>query len=841
MRFQHIRFLNLFLILAVSTFIAAPRAIAQGTSTPQQLERVEVEPPERRVTSGGTSSGQGFGYDQPIPSGQAFSDFPVTRSQVVSPTGRVANMATVPSAITVIDNQGIAAQGRTGIGDMLQGQPGTWASGYNGNMFSAQIGIRGFSATPASLNRTALLLEGRNLEIPRSDADTGFLFPEIIERIELMRGDGTVQFGNKAIGGSVNILLKRPRQNPGSYFGAEASSWRGQRQWGGINLVRGSVAAGIFLGQYSEEGFRLYGGDGISQEFVPRPGPWDLTNCITSLNWKITPRLTLDVSNIWTQQRMVNSPFVTLEEFRRRDTREVRSWQGSSGSFAPAMDRVDCGPEERKDSVTSVQLLYDGGRFGTLSVIGSQRIYLDKNLTSMLAASSGPSFFKWTDFGLCTKYTRTDRYDFIRNDLTLGSDLYDGFFGQENKWANKATYATSGTFGHRGQTSFYRETIGYYVLDQLSFWDRVIIGLGHRTENYEYKDLYVNTQSTGAIAINTPSVRKGQTKSASFYAANLVYDKKLGSCLYYKHSRTYRFPTTSDLVTTGTFVFPVVTAKGVYNLVAEEGTIKESGIRHWFTPNIYASLIYYELDMDSEIMGSWTTDPVAGVVRVNANVPSVGHEGLEFEGMIRLTPRWTLDGNFTKQRVWYRTGAEASAIYTQPYGRKADAWVPVNPYQMYNCTLSYNNTDWGFSAAFTYHYFGKRYFQGDDTNSAQDLDEIKLGDLAVSQTFFDGLATVYFGIKNINDLQYAYNCFWDASSSNPKTPPVEPEILRYELWPNAGRTYYGGVKLALDYDRMRLPTSADMQRMQQRLYGAVGEGLDSVSFAGGWLRGRLPF
>ena len=150
--------------------------------------------------------------------------------------------------------------------------------------------------------------------------DSGFLFPEAIERVELMRGDGTVQFGNKAIGGSVNILLKRPRQNPGTYFGSEATSWHGQRQWGGINVVKGPVAAGIFLGQYSEEGFRLYGGDGISQEFVPRPGPWELTNIISSVNWKITPRLTLDVSNIWTKQRMVNTPFVTLEEFRRRDT-----------------------------------------------------------------------------------------------------------------------------------------------------------------------------------------------------------------------------------------------------------------------------------------------------------------------------------------------------------------------------------------------------------------------------------------------------------------------------------------------------------------------------------------
>lgn len=830
---DHILFIVLF-IAAALTAVADLHVMAQSNDSPQQpqqLERVEVEPPARRPASRPSSgTGQGFGYEQPIPSGQALSDFPLTSSQVVSPTGRVANLATVPSAISVIENQGITAQGRTGLGDFVQGQPGTWASGYNGNMFAAQVGIRGFSATPAALNRTAFLLNGRNLEIPRSDADTSFLFPEAIERVELMRGDGTVQFGNKAIGGSINILLKQPRQNPGSFFGTEASSWRGQRQWGGINLVRGPVAAGIFLGQYSEEGFRLYGGNGITEEFVPRPGPWDLMNVISMVNWKITPRLTLDVSNIWTKQRMVNTPFVTLGEFERRDTREVRSWQSSG---LPAMDRVDCGPEERWDSINSGQLLYDGGRLGSFSLIASQRIYLDKNLTSMLAASSGPSFFKWTDFGMSTKYTRTDGYEFVKNDLTLGSDLYDGFYGQELKWANKSSYATSGVLSHRGETSFYRETIGYYVLDQLKFWDRVIIGLGHRRENYEFKDLYVNSQSTGALTIRTPGVRKGQTKSASFYAINIVYDKELGSCVYYKHARTYRFPTTSDLVTSGSYVFPVTTGPGVYNLVAEEGTLEEYGIRHWFTPNIYASLIYYALDMDTEIMGSWAIDPVQGIVRVNSNVPLVAHQGVEFETSIRLTPRWTLDGNFTQQHVWYRFGFPNTTRYAAPNGRKEDGWVPVNPQQMYNATLSYNNTDWGFAAALTYHYFGRRYYQGDDMNVANDLDQIKFADVAVSQTFFDNLATLYFGVKNINDLQYAYNCFWDASTSQNQ--------LRYELWPNAGRTVYGGIRLSLDYDRMKIPTTADMQRMQQRLYGAAQDGLESVAAAGGWLRGRLPF
>ena len=51
---QIARYFNLFLILALAMLIGVPRAIAQGTGTAQQLERVEVEPPQR-TTSGGAS------------------------------------------------------------------------------------------------------------------------------------------------------------------------------------------------------------------------------------------------------------------------------------------------------------------------------------------------------------------------------------------------------------------------------------------------------------------------------------------------------------------------------------------------------------------------------------------------------------------------------------------------------------------------------------------------------------------------------------------------------------------------------------------------------------------
>jgi iron complex outermembrane recepter protein len=813
MRFKHARFLGLLGILVVSTVVVAARVVAQEAGTTQQLERVEVEPPARRAASG-TGSGQGFGYDQTIPSGEARSDFPLTPSEVVSPTGRAANLATVPSAISVVENTGITAQGRTGIGDMVRGQPGTWASGYAGNSLNSQISIRGFSQTPAVANRVAILLDGRNMEIPRSEANTGFLFPEIIDRIELMRGDGTIQFGNKAIGGSLNILLKKPRLNPGTYCGVEGGSWRTQREWAGINVVKGPVAAGVFLGNYAQEGFRLFGGNGKNEEFTGRPGPWELLNMIGNVNWKITPRVTFDLAYMYSKQRLHNPNFITLAQWDRRDIRDTDE------------TRTNGGPEERWDAITIGQLLFDGGRLGSLELTASYRAYDTQNLSYLFNTwdyfGRNASYTRWIDSGISAKYLRTDAYGFVRNDLTLGWDLYDGRYGREVKQI-PTSGATAGTLQHSNETSSYRGSLSYYVINQLKFWDRVVFGLGYRVEDYDFKDLYYLSPSPYKFVKSYP----GWKKSASQYSVNVIYDKQLGSSFYYKHARTYRFPTLTDMIntSTGTTAHP----NPIYFLQPEEGTLDEVGIRHWFNPNIYLSAIYYELDMDNEILGEWDVSlPIAR--RWNANVPLVAHSGIEMEGMVKLTPRWTFSGNFTRQKVLYRSSNINRNNLNA--GRLADKWVPANPAQMYNASLAYDNTDWGFSASITGRYFGRRYFQGDDLNARRDQDEVKTGDIAIAQTFFDGSATLYCGINNFNDEQQAFNTYWDYSYLG-----TEKE---YQFWPDAGRTYYMGVKTSLDYDRMKLPTTSDLQRMWERLYGAAGHGVSEASRAGAWTRGLLP-
>lgn len=807
--------------------LCKPAALSQGTEVPsgtdtgrnvETLTPVEVEAPQddaRRISARTGQSTGGAGSDQTTPSGMPFSDFPLTPSEVVSPGRRVQNISTVHSAVGVIENRGLTAQGNGGLSDLIQGQPGLWTSGFAGNFFDANIAIRGFSTiTP---NRVNLLVDGRSLNIPRQELTTSFFFPEMIDRVEVLRGDGTVQFGNKAIGGAVNVILKKPRQFPGTYGGVEGGSWHTDREWASINIVKGPIAAGLFLGRYYQEGWRVFEGNQLDPEVQNRPGPWSLQSIMGSFNWKITPRLTFDIMVSKTDTRAPN-PAIDFKIdklfFERRDTRNFPP--ADFGIFGQFPFRPQP-PEERWDSLGIGRLMYDAGIFGQLDIIGSWRSYDRRTLWDF------GNYFRWQDFGLSFQYTRRDERSFVKNDLTAGSDLLDGRMRLEGLQLLPDGFVTSLLHG-RTQNG-YRESVAYYLLNTITLFERIVIGLGHRTETYDLKNIY---SSDVDRTVTVAQQNLTRIKSASLWSLGFIYDTDLGSSVYYKHSRTYRFPNFDDMV--NLFISFPPHPDAIWLLDPEEGTLEEFGIRHWFTRNIHASATYYELDMDSEQF--FGPDPNAptmfGLAQRNLNVPLISHWGLELETLIRITPRWTLTGNYARQNVLFNYNWQpGDALQRSTVGK----WLSNTPKDMAHVNVAYDNTEWGFSASIAYHYIGTRWLQDDVFNELPEIEPAIWGDIKFSQDFWDGLATLYGGVLNFTDRQYAIE--GRAETFSP------PTFQKY--WPNAGRTMYFGAKSSLDFHRMRLPTVSDLERMNRRLYGVLDQGRSAFTGMGSWMRNLLPY
>ena len=165
------------------------------TLAPVEVEAPDVAQREAEARTGATSTG--FGGEQPIPQGFAGSDYSLTPGEVVSPTRSPTNLSRVNSAVSIVENRGVESLGYRGVPDMLQGTVGLWTSGLSATPFDSAPVLRGFSNEQT--NRVSLLYDGRSLNMPRTEANFMFVFPEMIDRIEILRGDGTVQFGNKAV------------------------------------------------------------------------------------------------------------------------------------------------------------------------------------------------------------------------------------------------------------------------------------------------------------------------------------------------------------------------------------------------------------------------------------------------------------------------------------------------------------------------------------------------------------------------------------------------------------------------------------------------------------------
>lgn len=119
----------------------------------------------------------------------------------------------IPTNITVISAEEIAASGAKTLDSLLRGRAGVQISDSNsGPSFS----LRGFSGEQASKN-TLIILDGRRLNHQDlSSPQVSSILVSQIERVEIMAGSGGVLYGDQAVGGVINIITKKGAANSGS-------------------------------------------------------------------------------------------------------------------------------------------------------------------------------------------------------------------------------------------------------------------------------------------------------------------------------------------------------------------------------------------------------------------------------------------------------------------------------------------------------------------------------------------------------------------------------------------------------------------------------------------------
>lgn len=152
--------------------------------------------------------------------------------EVVVTAGRVEEKKEdVTINITVVTEEQIQQSSAQDLGDLLAKQ-GFMIREYPNSLVS--VGIRGFRTETHGndlASHVLVLINGRR-------AGTGNLakiMMDNVERVEIIRGPGSVQYGASAMGGVVNVITKQGYEQPSVYVEETLGSWNYQKASGGAS------------------------------------------------------------------------------------------------------------------------------------------------------------------------------------------------------------------------------------------------------------------------------------------------------------------------------------------------------------------------------------------------------------------------------------------------------------------------------------------------------------------------------------------------------------------------------------------------------------------------------
>ncbi len=128
---------------------------------------------------------------------------------MVTATRVEKNIQDVPYTVNVISAEEIRASGATSLAGLLRDLPAAQITS-TGAAGVTRISLRGESSS-----RTLILVDGMKITEQKSMDGTPLLIDiNNIERIEIIKGPGSVLYGSEAIGGAINVITKKGGNRP---------------------------------------------------------------------------------------------------------------------------------------------------------------------------------------------------------------------------------------------------------------------------------------------------------------------------------------------------------------------------------------------------------------------------------------------------------------------------------------------------------------------------------------------------------------------------------------------------------------------------------------------------
>lgn len=174
---------------------------------------------------------------------------PVTKidEMVVTASRIKENKIETTSNITIVDEKDIKASSATNLGELFAEKGIGHVQEYPGVLTT--IGIRGFRTETHGndlMGHVLVLLNGRRA----GTGNVAKILTKNIERIEIVRGPASVQYGSAAMGGVVNVITKQGKKKPNGFTEATIGSFNSIEESAGLS---GKIKNFDFSGSFTHQ------------------------------------------------------------------------------------------------------------------------------------------------------------------------------------------------------------------------------------------------------------------------------------------------------------------------------------------------------------------------------------------------------------------------------------------------------------------------------------------------------------------------------------------------------------------------------------------------------------
>ena len=503
---------------------------------------------------------------------------------VVTATRDVEEIRKIPANVTLITKEEIQESNAKTVADVLRDKTDVVVRDFYGNGKTVSVDIRGFGETAPS--NTLVLVDGRRVNaIDLSGVDWSQIPLDQVERIEIVRGAGSVLYGDNAVGGVINIITKRPEKTFSANAEAAGGSYGYNRENASVSGKWGPLSAILNASHDSTKGYRENGF--LRAEDVGGKLIYDLNDAIS---------------------------FNFSGGFHRDDT-------GLPGPLPENIyrfhRRATLAPDDHAKTDDGYGVLGMKAKLWDLGRIEADLSYRHRRVDDFFVSSSFKDQRNISTWGFTPRYIlEKDLWNF-RNKLTLGFDFYN----------SDSTADSESAFGPN-RSKVEKRSVGLYALDEFFVLENLILSFGYRNEWVTFDLFQESPFLKDKVRDSEPAWNLG---------VDYLFGKK--SSAFFSFKRSFRFPASDELIQ---FVFipPNLVARVNPDMKPQTGYHYEAGIRHAFTDKIEANLTLFWIDMQDEIFFNPFTF-------TNENLPKTRRQGAEVGAKVKPFQWLTIWGNYT--------------------------------------------------------------------------------------------------------------------------------------------------------------------------------------------------